>query len=301
MSKKATRGARIKRSFVQSEYITAGWNWFMTLAGRAAEPILVISVLYASIKLLPVVRFPPQLDVVVFIAQFVALDVGGLSLNKLADQAAKDGNPDGAKQARRLSIALVIIMLVGVIMAGIDQIVTLDGQAGTVIDTILVIARAVMAVLYSRVIHSLKRDDEPESPSQEEIEERVTETVNEALKHLRQELVTEFETKLAQSLDERDSKLAERVTAAVETAMQKRTTTPSRERPPVPASSKVRSIADAPSRKQDIDKVIWPLLNSGLSVRAIATKANTSTATVGRSRQRWLKANKQDDETVEAL
>lgn len=35
----------------------------------------------------------------------------GLSLNKLADQARKDGNDSGAKQARRLSIALVSVML----------------------------------------------------------------------------------------------------------------------------------------------------------------------------------------------
>src|SRR5215469_3463898 len=117
MGKKSTTGARVKRSFAQSTYITTGWNWFMILAGKAAEPVLVASVLYASVKLLPIVHFPPQFDVVVFIAQFVALDVGGLSLNKLADQAKQDGNEEGAKQARRLSIALVGVMLIGVIMA----------------------------------------------------------------------------------------------------------------------------------------------------------------------------------------
>lgn len=40
----------------------------------------------------------------------------------------------------------------------------------------------------------------------------------------------------------------------------------------------------------EIDKVIWPLLNTGLSVRQVAAKAQTSTATVGRSWQRWKKA-----------
>jgi hypothetical protein len=72
----ARKAERIKRSFVQSTYITAAWNWFMILAAKAAEPVLVASVFYASVKLLPMVRFPPQLDVVVFIAQFVALDIG---------------------------------------------------------------------------------------------------------------------------------------------------------------------------------------------------------------------------------
>ncbi|MBO0791340.1 MAG: hypothetical protein J2P36_10370, partial [Ktedonobacteraceae bacterium] len=142
--------------------------------------MLVVSVLYALVKLLPIVHFPPQLDVAVFIAQFVALDVGGFSLNKLADQAAKDSNHDGAKQARRLSLALVAIMLVGVIMAGVDQIVTLDGQVGAIVDTILVIARAVLAVLYSRVIHSLRKD-EPDPTGREDIEMLVRETVDSEL------------------------------------------------------------------------------------------------------------------------
>lgn len=312
--KPAGKGARIKRSFAQSEYITAAWTWFMVLAAKAAEPILVISVLYASVKLLPIVHFPPQFDVVVFIAQFVALDIGGLSLNKLADQAKKDGNDEGATQAKRLSLALVAIMLVGVVMAGVDQIVRLDGQVGTIIDTILLIARAVMAVLYSRVIHRLKKDDEPEPPTEEQIDELIAEKVNMALRTalttLRQEIVSQLDASLPQRLEERltmlDMKQAglitETVTSMVEKALQKRTiiSAASRETKSVPhppaASQKVRSIAEAAARKQtserEIDKVIWPLLNTGISVRAIAAKANTSTATVGRSRQRWDAANK---------
>jgi transposase len=61
----------------------------------------------------------------------------------------------------------------------------------------------------------------------------------------------------------------------------------------------VRSITEAASRKQqtggkgerEIDKRIWPLLNSGMTVRAIAERVNTSTATVGRSRKRWEARN----------
>lgn len=317
MATKSTRGARLKRSFAQSTYITVAWNWFMVLAAKAAEPVLVTSVLYASVKLLPVVHFPPQFDVVVFIAQFVALDIGGLSLNKLADEAKKDGNDEGAKHARRLSIALVGIMLIGVIMAGVDQIVKLDGQIGTVIDTILLIARAVMAVLYSRVIHSLKKDDEPEPPNEEDREELVTEKVNAVvtaslaclqsglvehleatLSHYLNERLAELETKQARAMahlkEDQAHLVRETVTRVVEKAFQEHAVAS-----PAPTSPKIRSITEAASRKratsggsQEIDKVIWPLLNSGLSVRAIASQANTSTATVGRSRLRWEKADK---------
>jgi hypothetical protein len=310
---------RIKRSLAQSDYITSTWNWFMILAGKAAEPVLVASVLYASVKLLPTVHFPPQYDVAVFIAQFVALDIGGLSLNKLADQAKKDGNEDGATHAKRLSIALVSVMLVGVIMAGVGQVVKLDGQVGTVIDTILLIARAVLAVLYSRVIHSLKKDDDP--PSEEQLEELVTEKVNTVLAAMlttmQQKVVLQFQATLSQQLEERltmlDRKQAElivqlqdeqakviheiieTVRGMVETALQERANVS-----PVPVSSpKVRSITEAASRKQatggtggrEIDKIVWPLLDAGLSTRVIASQANTSTATVGRSRKRWVTAN----------
>lgn len=323
------RCTNLKRAFAQSTYITAGWNWFLILAGKAAEPVLVASVLYASVKFLPIIHVSPQLDVVVFVAQFIALDIGGLSLNTLANQAKKDGNDEGAKHARRLSVALVVIMLTGVIMAGVNQVVQLDSQIGTVIDTILLIARAVMAVLYSRVIHRLKKDDEPKPLSEQNVEELVMEKVNVALQAslaaLRQDIVSQLEANLSQYLNERLTELdmkqagamahlkeeqvtmiTETVTSAVETAVRKRAIVP-----PV-SSPKVHSIAEAASCRraaangpQEIDKVSWPLLNAGMSVRAIAAQANISTATVGRSRQRWEKANRnvsnerEDNETVE--
>lgn len=195
------RGARIKRSFVQSTYITAAWTWFLVLAGKAAEPILVVSVLYASLKLLPIVHFAPQLDAVVFVAQFIALDVGGLSLNKLADQALREGNAVGAKRAKYLSIALVSVMLAGVILAGVDQIVRLDTQIGTIIDTILLIARAIMAVLYSRVIHALKEDEKQEGGNQE-------------VKELFMEAVTSLTVKIKTDQMEQAERLCAQITAS---------------------------------------------------------------------------------------
>lgn len=269
------KGARIKRALAQSTYITAAWNWFMILAGKAAEPVLVASVLYASVKLLPIVHLPPELDVVVFIAQLVALDVGGLSLNKLADQAKQDGNLIGATHAKRLSIALVVIMLAGVIMAGVDQVVTLEGHVATVIDTILLIARAVMAVLYSRVIHSL-RGVETEQPIQpDELEAMRTDMVNQ--------------------LEERLTKQTETLTQMIEMAL---ATHPPAERQPRPVdgSPKVRSITEAASRKRarggnhEVDTVTWPLFDTGKSVRTIASQTKISAGRVGRSRKRWKAA-----------
>jgi hypothetical protein len=146
--------------FARSTYITAIWNWFLGLMGRAAEPVLVASVLYASAKMLPIVHFPPWLDAMVFVAQFVALDVGGLSLGKLAKQARREGNDEGAQHAKAMSNALISVMIAGVVVVSLEQLFRIPGQVQTGIDTVLLIARAVLAVFYGRVIHDLKSDTE---------------------------------------------------------------------------------------------------------------------------------------------
>lgn len=306
--KSMDKHTRLTRYLAQSEYITVAWNWFMILAGKAAEPVLVASVLYASVKLLPIVHFPAQCDVVVFIAQFVALDIGGLSLNTLADQAKKDGNEKGADHAKNLSIALVCIMLVGVIMAGVDQVVKLDGQIATIVDTILLIARAIMAVLYSRVIHSLRKD-EPEPVGEiVDLETLVTEIVNaviaETLITVRQEITTQVEQTLSQRTEEQvvtettPTVTPETVMAMIEAALQKRKRLSSAMQ--TKHTQNVTSLAEAAATRRqssqvpagkEIDQVIWPLLHTGMTIRAIATQAHISTATVGRSRQRWISAN----------
>lgn len=52
-----SESARLKYSLVQLTYISAAWNWFLILADKAAEPVL-----YAFVKLLLIVHFPPQWD-----------------------------------------------------------------------------------------------------------------------------------------------------------------------------------------------------------------------------------------------
>lgn len=154
------------QSFKTSSYITAGWNWFMMLAGRSAEAVLTISVLYSCARLLPGVNLPVQVDNSVFIAQMVALDVGGLSLGKMAKAAKREGNLEGALLARRVSIALISIMIANVVLSVLQTIIPgMPGQLVAVVEAILLIARAIMAVLYAHVIHSLKRDHGQEGES----------------------------------------------------------------------------------------------------------------------------------------
>lgn len=153
------RTRAIGYTLAHSLYITTAWNWFLEFMGRAAEAVLVISVLYASVKLLPVVHLPAGLDVVIFVAQFVALDVGGLSLGKLARQAQSEGNSVGATQASSMSKALITVMIVGVVVVAIEQLFLLPATWKLSIDTVLLIARSILAVLYGHIIHTLRKEE----------------------------------------------------------------------------------------------------------------------------------------------
>lgn len=152
-------------AFARSTWITSGWNWFLMLAGKAAEPVLTVSVIYSCARLLPAIHMPVQLDNSIFICQMIALDIGGLGLRKLANQARRDNNEAGATLAGRVSTALLTIMGVNVALSVLESIAPLDPIFTKVVEGILLIARAVMAVLYAYVIHSLHGEQETDVPS----------------------------------------------------------------------------------------------------------------------------------------
>jgi DNA-binding NarL/FixJ family response regulator len=116
----------------------------------------------------------------------------------------------------------------------------------------------------------------------QEIDERLT-----ALDAKQAEVIARFKAEQTPAISETSEAIMATLETAVRTSVCE--TRQAIDRPP---SSNVRSITEATARKtgkreRDIDKIIWPLLNSGMTVRAIAERANTSTATVGRSRKRW--------------
>src|SRR5579884_447846 len=163
----------IWHSFKHSDYITALTDWFMGLAGKATEIILYATVLYSCAQLYPGVHLPETLSLWMFLVQMGALDVGGLSLAKLARQAKKEGNEEGAMQARRLSYVLIGIMLVGVVTVGIEHVVSIPEALQTGIQIVLVVARSICSVLYGRVVHLLKTEQSVQPPAQIEQTARV--------------------------------------------------------------------------------------------------------------------------------
>jgi hypothetical protein len=150
------RWEAIKRSFTQSNYITDFWNWLMTLMSKAAELVLFGSVLYSGYQLLPnITHAPAQVDAIIFVIQQAALDIGGMGLLKLARRAGlpKDSLP------MRVGVTLVVLMILNVVLASLKQTVPLILPGVFIsIETILLIARAIMAVLFGYAIHALREE-----------------------------------------------------------------------------------------------------------------------------------------------
>jgi hypothetical protein len=150
------RWEAFRKSFKQSNYITDFWNWFMTLMSKAAEMVLFGTVLYSGYQLLPgVPHVPATIDAAVFVIQQGALDIGGMGLLKLTKRA---GLPRDSFPAR-LGASLVVLMILNVVLASVKHTLPMIPDGVFVgIETLLLIARAIVAVLFGHAIHALREE-----------------------------------------------------------------------------------------------------------------------------------------------
>jgi predicted RNase H-like nuclease (RuvC/YqgF family) len=144
---------QVKETLRDSSWGTIAWDWFQTLLGRAAEAVLWATMVFSCYLLVPGAAQPPaEVSSVAFILQFIALDIGGLGLNKAAQQ---QGLPR-TSYARVIACILIGITLVTVTISGIEHAVKVEASLQTWIEVFLVVARSVMTVLYSQAVHDLK-------------------------------------------------------------------------------------------------------------------------------------------------
>ena len=142
-----------KERLADSSWVTLCWDWFMTLVGRAVEAVLWVTMAFCCYQLIPAAPQPlPGVSACAFIAQFLALDAGGLGLYKLAEQ---QGLGRWA-YARVVSSVLIGITLVTVAYAGIQHATQVDASLTKWVEVSLVIARSSMTVLYGLAIQSLR-------------------------------------------------------------------------------------------------------------------------------------------------
>jgi predicted nucleic acid-binding Zn-ribbon protein len=148
---------QVKAALKDSSWVTVAWDWFQTLLGRAAEAVLWATMVFSCYLLVPGAAQPPaQVSSLAFILQFIALDIGGLGLNKAAQQQGLAR----WSYARIIAYILIGITLITVTISGIEHAVKLGAALQTWIEVSLVVARSVMTVLYSQAIHDLKHQAE---------------------------------------------------------------------------------------------------------------------------------------------
>ncbi len=154
-----------------SSWVTIGWEWLQVLLGRSVDFVLWTTMIFSCYQLIP---GPPQapagVSTFMFILQFIALDIGGLGLNRLAQQ---QGLSRWA-YARVVAYILIGITLVTISYAGIEHAVTVPLEITGWIEAMLVIARSIMTVLYGQAIHSLKAQEQSMRDHLAELEEQAT-------------------------------------------------------------------------------------------------------------------------------
>jgi len=145
-----------KTNVLQSNYITDFWNWLLTLLSKSAELVLFGSILYSSYQLIPgVPAVPAGIDAFLFLIQQAALDIGGMGLLKLAKRAGLPRN----SFPMQVGVTLVVLMILNVVLATIKHALPMVPDVVFVVaEALLLIIRAIMAVLFGHAIHALREE-----------------------------------------------------------------------------------------------------------------------------------------------
>lgn len=262
-------GELFLHGLVRSSYVTSITDWFMSFAGKWAELVLYGTVLYSCAELYPGVHLPAGLSLGVFLIQLGALDIGGLSLAKLARQARADGNAAGATNAETLSKWLIGIMLVGVVTVGLERAlpVALPSWIITSINVLLVVARSICAVLYGRVVHDLKGEMVRMMP--------VTDAQATFTEHL-SELSASLERTLTVRIAETEQRMSEHLTETLQSL--ERTVTERIERIPTDhqAMSQLSELAALPAQLERQAQASQAQIRAMLAEVKAALEANAA-------------------------
>src|SRR6266536_3661575 len=152
-----------------SSWVTIGWEWLQVLPGRSVDFVLWTTMIFSCYQLIPgAPQAPAGVSTFMFILQFIALDIGGLGLNRLAQQ---QGLPRWA-YARVVAYILIGITLVTISYAGIEHAGTVPLEVTGWIEAMLVIARSIMTLLYGEAIHSRKAQEQSMRDHLAELEEQ---------------------------------------------------------------------------------------------------------------------------------
>jgi hypothetical protein len=204
----------------RSTWFTVLWDWFKTLSAKVAEFILLVAVLWAGAKL-----YNPELakwstfDSTMNTLQNLALDAAGIGLLLLVSQAEKEGRTDGVGFAKFVAWSLIVSMIVNMSLSGILSTFGQNEKSVAWLIVLLIIARAVFAVLYGVVLNKLENRDEivgPEIVRTSDIWERV-----QGVQQVVEGMQSTLRRELHQELQQMVTPLVESVTSSLSPMVQK--------------------------------------------------------------------------------
>lgn len=144
-------------ALAKSVIITDAWEVTKTYAGRIAEWVLFACMIMNIIEMLPGIHLDTIITNTVLGVQVVMLDVGGFSLASMADHARANGDEEAANKAETTGKFLIGIMIVTLLLVAIGLLFPPAKQYTDMAEKGLILVRVVMTVVYSHVIHSLRR------------------------------------------------------------------------------------------------------------------------------------------------
>jgi hypothetical protein len=154
-----------------SSWVTIAWEWLQSLLGRTVDFILWVTMIFACYQLIPGAPMPTQgVSVFMFVMQFIALDIGGMSLNQI-------GQRHGLhtwSYTRVVAYACIFVTLVTIVFAGIEHAIVVPKDVSNWVEVSLVIARSVLTVLYGQAVRAIKTVEQTEDDRVAALEEEAS-------------------------------------------------------------------------------------------------------------------------------
>jgi hypothetical protein len=140
-----------------SQVITDAWDVTKAILGRLAEWVLFVCMVMNIIEILPGVVLAPLVSNLVLSVQAITLDVAGFGLASMADHARDMGDEQAARTGKRTGWFLIGLMIVTLLLVSIGLLWPVVKQYTDPAEKVLILARVIMTVIYSHVVHSLRR------------------------------------------------------------------------------------------------------------------------------------------------
>ena len=141
----------------RSKVITEAWAVAIAYAGRAAQIVLFICLIFNLLEVFSILPF--WFANGVLIAQSIILDVAGFGLTTMGKHAQQKGNEGAARKAGLMGWTLIGLMIVTVTLVTLPLLFPETKDAVSWIDKVLILARVVITVFYGHIVHSLEEED----------------------------------------------------------------------------------------------------------------------------------------------